>query len=286
MKNILPYLLPLFVHFSFGQVKIFEPNTISDNQSFGVAFSPHEENLLLVKAFGGRDSLQIHQSKKIAGAWQAPGLAFFSTNGLNEIDPAFSPDGNTILFNALGSEESGYDVFRLKKTASGWTTPEKLPDAINTGAQEFYATMASSQNIYFTRRIESNDLYVSHWVNNEYQKAIPLEGAINTAESESNPYISPDEDFIIFTSNREGGFGKADLYVSFNRKGYWSHPINLGEIINSEVSEFCPSMNQKNERFFFSRTVIEGKNRIENIYSIPLKQLELELLKKKAKWLK
>lgn len=284
MKNILNFVLPLFAIISFGQVQMFEPNTISDNQSFGIAISASGDDLLFVKAFGGRDSLQIHQSKKSNGNWQKPELAFFSTNGVNQIDPAFSPDGNSILFNALRSEEDGYDVFMLEKTSSGWAKPKKLSDAINTSAHEFYATISNNKNIYFTRRMESNDIYISHWVNNKYQKAVLLDGGINTEESESNPYISPDEDFIIFTSTREGGFGNADFYISFNKDGKWSLPINLGGIINTDVSEFCPSIDHKNKQFFFSRTIVENEKRIENIYSIPLEQLGLDELKKRAKW--
>jgi len=284
MKNIIVLLILLSAFTLFGQAKLFEGGNISDDQVFGLAMSPDGGNLLFVKAYGGRDSLHLYQSTKVNGHWESPELAFFSDKKVNQIDPSYSPDGDIILFNALISEEKGYDVFTIERTAEGWAKPKELDDAINTSSHEFYATMANSKNIYFTRRKESNDIYVSYWKNGKYQKAIPINGNINTDYSDSNPYISPDEDYLVFISNRKGGFGNADLYISFQKNNKWSNPINIGNQINTADSEFCPTVDLKNDKFFFSRTIIENERRIENIYSIPLKNIKIKKLKKRAKW--
>lgn len=268
----------------FGQIKIFEPNVISDNQSFGIGVSPDGTSLLFVKAYGGRDSLHLFESRKVKGKWQNPKKAFFANKTYPEIDPSFSPDGTTILFNSLISEDKGYDVFILKKTPMGWTKPSRLSTAINTERHEFYATMALNKNIYFTRRMESNDIYVSYWTAGGYSKAVSLKGGINTSSSDSNPYIAPNDAFLIFVSSREGGYGNADLYVSFRKNREWSRPINLGSKINTEVSEFCPTIDLKNKKFLFSRTVFDNERRIENIYSLPIRKLKLHKLRKQAKW--
>ncbi len=268
----------------FGQVEMFAPDVISNGEVFGVAMAPDASQILFVRAYGGRDTLEIHESRKVGDRWTQPSLSFFSTVGAAEIDPAFSPDGRTILFNKVSNETSGYDVYALRKTDTGWSKPEPLPGVINTEAHEFYATMSRSGNIYFTRRMESNDIYVSFLVDGVYQKAVPLPGFVNTAESDSNPYISPSEDFLILASRKESGMGGADLYVSFQKNGEWSAPVNLGSPVNTEFSDFCPSMDIKNDRFMFSRTERIGERRIENIYSIPLKDLRLKKLRKSATW--
>lgn len=284
MKNIAVCSFLFYANYSFGQVELFEPNLISNNQEFGMTISPDGKHLLFVRAFGGRDSLRIFQSQKINGKWQKPQAAFFSSKGVNQIDPSFSPDGAMILINSIKKDRQDYDVFVIKKTSSDWAKLERLSDAINTEASEFYATMSNNKNIYFTRRLESNDIYVSQWKNNKYQKAIPLSHNINSDKSESNPYVSADEAFIIYTSELSKGYGGVDLYISFNKEGKWSFPQNLGNKVNTDLNEFCPNIDIKNKRFLFSRTLKEGDKRTENIYSIPLKELKLKQLKKNAKW--
>ena len=50
--------------------------------------------------------------------------------------------------------------------------------------------------------------------------------------------MSPDEEFMIFRSNRPGGFGGSDLYVTFIiEENNWSAPVNLGSKINSPSDE-------------------------------------------------
>lgn len=269
---------------SMGQAKIFEPILISDNTAFGLTISPNGKELLYVNSFGGRDTLQLFQSKKIKGLWQIPEPAFFSDARLKQIDPFISPDGNTILFNSRTSEQKNFDVYAIYKANKKWSAPVLLPAAINTAASEFYATLSNKKNIYFTRRVTSNDLYVSYFVNNQYQEAIPLDSTINSSENESNPYISPDEDYLIFFSDRKGGHGDTDLYISFRNNLQWSYPINLGPKINSDLSEFCPFVDANNHMFYFSRTQVVDGRRVENMYEIKLKELGLKELKLKARY--
>ncbi|MBC7934205.1 MAG: PD40 domain-containing protein [Rhizobacter sp.] len=280
------YLLTyiLISNIAFGQVKLFEPNLISDNQAFGLTISPSGKELFFVKSFGGRDTLQIYHSMKVNGQWQIPTLATFADTRFRQIDPAFSPDGNTILFNSLNTAQNSFDIYVTNKTSTGWTTPERLSDSINTTSGDFYATMTNKKNIYFTRRSTSNDIYVSYFVNNKYQKAVLLDKTINTEGNESNPYISKNEDFIIFFAEYENGFGDSDLYISFKKRNKWSYPINLGNEINSKVGEFCPSIDLKNQLFLFSRTEDINGKRFENMYSYPFKNLKIRKLKKLAKW--
>lgn len=260
-----------------AQVKKFDQN-ISNGEAFGMAISPDGNDLLFVNAYGGRDTLKIFQSSKEGDRWNDPKLAFFSIEGVNQIDPVFSPDGQFIIINMI-EEGNGYDVFVLKKEENGWSEIQALSSAINSEAHEFYASMSKNKNLYFTRRNESNDIYVSRWDGVKYLEAAPL--SINTDQSESNPYISPKEDFLIFTSDTEDSRG-VDLFISFQKKGLWSKPQNLGAPINTELNEFCPSLDLKNKRFLFSRTEVREDKRVENMFAIPLKDLRLKTLRKQA----
>jgi len=118
----------LITNIAMGQVEVFEPNLISNNKSFGLTISPNGKELFYVKSFGGRDTLQIYQSKKVNNRWMKPELAVFANTNFKQIDPTFSPNGNSILFNSLTSKESNFDIYITHKTISGWTKPEKLSD--------------------------------------------------------------------------------------------------------------------------------------------------------------
>jgi hypothetical protein len=52
---------------------------------------------------------------------------------------------------------------------------------------------------------------------------------------------------MVFTSNREGGYGGFDLYYSIFANGEWGEPINMGERINTEYDEYRPILKYVNE---------------------------------------
>jgi hypothetical protein len=66
----------------------------------------------------------------------------------------------------------------------------------------------------------------------------------------------------LFYSTRLGGYGQADLYVSFLKSGAWSTPVNLGPAVNTEDFEYNPEVSRDGRTLYFGRG---GR-----IYSIPL----------------
>jgi len=259
---------------------LFEPNIISDGGVFGFTLSPDGKEAFWVQAKGKRDTLLIMQSHLAGGTWQAPKPAPFSTGGgkWKDIDPVFSPDGKTILFQSNRPVQSmparkGFDIWAVKKTPKGWSEAFHLGNVINTDSSESFASMANNGNIYFMKSNENgvglSDIYVSKFVKGAYQKPENLGFPVNTNFRESNPYISPKEDYLIYFSTDSTGFGDVDLYISYNKNGKWSPPTNLGQPINSAVAEFCPFVHQKQKRLYFARQRKEGDRFVENIYWYP-----------------
>ncbi|MEI1277374.1 OmpA family protein [Leptospira venezuelensis] len=77
---------------------------------------------------------------------------------------------------------------------------------------------------------------------------------INSNFNEKMPAVSPDGKFLIFSSDRPGGYGEYDLWVSYRNlsTGVWSSPINLGSEINSKSSEILPYIHPDGEQLYFS----------------------------------
>lgn len=266
--------------FAQTQPEMVEPGLISTGGEFGFTLSPKGNEAFWVKSNGGRDTLIIMHALKVKGVWQTPKPAAFSGHvGVwKDIDPVFSPDGNTVLFQSDRPVESkpdrkGFDIWAVKRTKKGWSDVYHLGNVINSDDSESFASITRSGNIYFMKdnpdKVGSSDIYVSKFVKGAYQEPENVGKPINTTFRESNPFISPDEDYILYFSSDSTGFGDVDLFISYKTNNKWSTPENLGKPINSEIGEFCPFYHVKQQKLYFCR--IERKNGriVENVYAYP-----------------
>ena len=79
---------------------------------------------------------------------------------------------------------------------------------------------------------------------------------LNFCSGEMNymhPAVSVDGNRLFFTSDRSGGEGGTDLYVSYRNNDKWGIPKNLGEVINTPGNEGFPFMDEKGNLFFCSK---------------------------------
>lgn len=281
----------IFTHATAAQAlpEKFQPGLISNGGVFGFTLSPDGKTALWVESQGKREKLVIMESHLQGGQWSQPKVAPFSTdNGQwKDIDPIFSPDGQTVLFQSnrpvaanssnpanLASKQElkkDFDIWAVKRNTKGWSEAFHMGDVINTQASESYASIAKNGNIYFMKDHESqagnSDLFVAKLIDGKYQKPVNLGLPINTEQfRESNPFVSADEDYLIYFSSDTTGHGEVDLYISFNEKGRWTKPVNLGLPINSTFAEFCPFVHQG--KLYFTRQKKEADRMIEDIYVI------------------
>ena len=158
--------------------------------------------------------------------------------------------GNYEYFFYANNESSNFDI-KFVSVRKGNTDEFNAPMAIeslNTEADDLYPSISDEGIIYFCSNKESEkfDIYTSVFNENEID---PDFEEVNTNSVEINSILSSDsndlcpyvyEDLIVFTSDREGGFGGYDLYYSKKVDGLWSEPKNMGENINSASDEYRP----------------------------------------------
>ena len=76
----------------------------------------------------------------------------------------------------------------------------------------------------------------------------------NTKEKEVDPFIAPDESYLLFCSNRQNPEKElCHLYISFkNKNGEWKEPVDLSLKMNFTTSSKFPYISQDNKFLFFS----------------------------------
>lgn len=79
--------------------------------------------------------------------------------------------------------------------------------------------------------------------------------SLNTEFNDGCPILSPDGLSLYMATNRPGGLGGQDIWVSTRRntRQGWGPPVNLGAPVNSAVDDFCPTPVRGKRLFFVSR---------------------------------
>ncbi|MCK7535857.1 MAG: hypothetical protein MZV63_35170 [Marinilabiliales bacterium] len=97
------------------------------------------------------------------------------------------------------------------------------------------------------------NLYVTRFINGKWSAIEKLNKNINTRFYESHAAISSDGKKLYFTSNREGGLGELDLWVSEkDNTGDWGIPVNLGNLVNTPYNEETPFISGDGNTLTFS----------------------------------
>lgn len=257
----------------------FMPGVVSDDGAFGLTLSPDGAHALWVKSGGTRERLVIMEMRKLNGIWQAPSVAPFSgAAGWNDIDPMFSPDGRTLIFQSNRPvpdrpARKGFDIYAVERGAQGWGPVRHLGHDINSDESESSAAIAANGNIYFMKAAPGmqSDLWVSELRDGHYGAPRNLGLPINTAARESNPYVAPDESYLVFFSAATLD-DRPDLFISFRTKGQWGAPRRLRAPINSDDpadSEFTPFVHGAS--LYLSRQRRTEERFFENVYAYPFK---------------
>jgi ankyrin repeat protein len=202
------------------------------------------------------DRMNVFTMKQGEGRWSAPRPASFS--GLEDCYPRFSPDGQRLYYvsyRPLKEEQKnagiGTNLWVVERTEWGWSSPHPAGPPFDSG-NIFGFSLTDDATIYYTDAGSGFDIFRAKLVGGRYSTPEKLGPAINSEAVEDEPFIAADESFLIFSSMRPGGFGGADLYISFRRKdGSWTQARNLGPEINTVHAERFPAVSRDGRYFFF-----------------------------------
>ena len=164
-----------------------------------------------------------------------------SDNALTSV----TPDGQTVMllnvYQPNGSMIKG--ISTSKKTVNGWAFPKKvnIKDYYNRQNNAEYCLHASGKIMILTVQRDNSygdkDLYVCFKEpNGNWSKPKNLGKTLNSADSETSPFLSADGVSLYFSSAGHPGYGRNDMFVSRRLDDSWtnwSEPENLGPMLNS-----------------------------------------------------
>jgi len=143
-------------------------------------------------------------------------ISFYGSDIISVDDWELNPDDFTELYFDRTVENGKSDIYSLT-----------IPDSL-----DFLSFLSFPGDIFEKRAIDN----------------------LNSSSNDRCPYVNGQ--FMVFASDRPGGFGGYDLYYSYFENGQWSEPVNFGEKINSEFDEFRPVVVQvsqfQNDLMIFS----------------------------------
>ncbi|WP_241758183.1 Xaa-Pro aminopeptidase [Myxococcus landrumensis] len=232
-----------------------------------MAFSPDQQRVLFGRADDAFERYTLLETRRTRdGHWSPPVRPRFATEWSNA-DPHLSPDGRTVYFisNRPQPGEPGprasYDIWAASLGADGeWEDAKRLPAPVNDPSRdEWSPAIAASGNLYFGGEREGtlggSDLWVSRWVDGAYQPPENLGAAINSTVHELEPWIAPDERYLIFSAlRRQDGLGGYDLFISRKVDGAWEPARRLCDGINTRASEYNHSVSPDGKWLYFSST--------------------------------
>lgn len=182
-----------------------------------------------------------------------------------EYYPSLPVDGRTLVFTRrVGGTDEDFLVSR--RDSSAWRKAEKLPGDINTPLNEGAQNLSQDgewlvfTGCNFPDGMGSCDLYLSiRTRQGGWGRPRNLGEAVNTEAWESAPSLSPDRRSLYFASNRAGGMGGNDIWVSRRRPdGAWGEPENLGAPVNTAGNESCPFLHADGRTLYFTSDTHPG----------------------------
>ncbi|WP_262696316.1 TolB-like translocation protein [Kordiimonas aquimaris] len=162
------------------------------------------------------------------------------------------------------------------RTASGWSEVQSKGPMFDHDDWGIMRLTASTRGTYVFDDYKSSEVRVSRIVDGKRQAPTGLPEHINSGEFTAHPFIAPDESYLIWDSEREGGYGESDLYISYRQTdGSWGPAINMGPRVNSDKDDFYGSVTPDGKFLMFDRTISgSGRNVNVDIYWIDAQIIE------------
>lgn len=167
--------------------------------------------------------------------------------------PVVSSDGRSIAFM---TSMKFYDAIMVSKLVrNDWTTPLNITPQLQSDGDHYVSYISAGGDMILLSKDDNinSDIWISRSDGSRWEPARKLKKEINTKYWEAHGYITEDGTTMIFSSDRPGGFGGLDLYISkLGPDGEWGKPVNMGPEINTPFNDDRPFLIKNGTVLFFA----------------------------------
>lgn len=202
----------------------------------------------------------VSRRASVDDAWGFPvNLGPTVNSSAGDLGPNVSPDGHYLFFTSNRAGGLGLNDIWVSWRADvhddfAWEAPVNLGSPIN-GPEFDAGPELRRPEFYFVRGPAGTafDIYVSAVKGNSFESPQPVV-ELNSSANDLRPTVRFDRREIFLSSNRPGGFGADDIWVSTRQSAAepWTVPVNLGPVINTPFDDTQPGLSEDGTMLFFT----------------------------------
>ncbi len=171
------------------------------------------------------------------------------------MNPVLAANDSVFIFTV--KKEGKTQVYCSYRSGKEWGPPSNITRQLG-GFDRFYTNSVTGDGktlILFMDDGDDGNLYFSQRTDTTWSRIKSVGRYVNSIYWEGYGFITPDGKTMYFSSNRPGGEGQLDIWISQKMEdGSWSRPINCGNVINTPYDEDTPFYDVANDALIFSST--------------------------------
>lgn len=217
----------------------------------------YNDQLAFVENLGASVNTEYNESNPVQSP-SAQNKYYFSSN---------RSGSNGGLRNKKGYKDEIYghysaDMYAIELTNGNWTSVSAFHPILNGPKQDLIQGFNPDGSVLFflkTQNGEAGQMYADTFSVDKDPEAFPklLRSPVISELGDKDLQVFNNQT-ILFSSKRAGGFGGYDLYVSYKNGDEWVEPINLGPEVNTKYNEVTPFLAKSGTRLYFSSDNVNG----------------------------